>query len=250
MDLISGCPFWLLKNGLLATYPALAEHLECEIAIVGGGITGALLGHHLTAAGVNAVVLDRRDIGFGSTGASTSLLQYEADTPLHQLKRVVGEHAAVRSYQLCRGALATIAQLASQLPDPCGFAPKQSLYFASRSRDVAGLKREYDARRQAGFAVEFWSRRRIAAESSFPYTAAILSSDAAQLDSFRFTHGLMQQAIARGLRVYDRTEVTGWRRRGQTLDLRTRRGPRVRARRLVIAAGYEAQPYSLTCLGD
>src|SRR5688572_16202289 len=101
MDLISGCPYWLLKNGLLGAYPALAEHVECEVAIIGGGITGALIGHRLSEAGVNAIVLDRREIGFGSTGASTSLLQYEADTPLHQLEHMVGERVAVRSYQLC-----------------------------------------------------------------------------------------------------------------------------------------------------
>ena len=50
-------------------------------AVIGGGITGALIAYHLTEAGCDTVVLDRRDIGGGSTSASTSLLQYEVDTP-------------------------------------------------------------------------------------------------------------------------------------------------------------------------
>jgi glycine/D-amino acid oxidase-like deaminating enzyme len=243
MDLISGCPFWPLKNGLLDTFPALRDNLECEVAIIGGGITGALVGDSLTEVGVNAVILDRRDIGFGSTGASTSLLQYEADMPLCRLSRLVGETAAVRSYQLCCSAIAKLADLVRQLPDTCSFEWQQSLYLASSARDIAGLKAEYEARREAGFAVEYWPRRKIAAESSLPHRAAILSQDAAQFDSFRFTYRLLQRSVARGLRVFDRTTVTGWRRVRTGFELRTDRGACVRARRLVIAAGYEAQPY-------
>jgi choline dehydrogenase-like flavoprotein len=51
-------------------------------AIIGGGITGAAIAHELTLAGCAVVVLDRRDIGTGSTSGSTSLLQYEIDVSL------------------------------------------------------------------------------------------------------------------------------------------------------------------------
>jgi len=41
MDLVSGTPFWTLKNGLLHAYPSLQSHLKCDVVIIGGGITGA-----------------------------------------------------------------------------------------------------------------------------------------------------------------------------------------------------------------
>ena len=43
--------FWLLKNGLLHTYPSLKENLQTEIVVVGGGITGALTSHALVEGG-------------------------------------------------------------------------------------------------------------------------------------------------------------------------------------------------------
>ena len=85
MDLRSGHPFWLLKNGLLADYPSLKHDESCEVAIIGGGITGALVAYYLTKEGVETVLVDKRDIGAGSTAASTALLQYEIDTELHDL---------------------------------------------------------------------------------------------------------------------------------------------------------------------
>ena len=85
MDLRSGYPFWLVQSGLVNTYPSLAADIRCEVAVIGGGITGALVAYHLVQAGIDTVVVDKRDIGWGSTSASTGLLQYEIDTPLHQL---------------------------------------------------------------------------------------------------------------------------------------------------------------------
>ena len=62
MDLRSGHPYWLLKNGILADYPSLKHDESCEVAVIGGGITGALVAYHLTREGVETVVVDKRDI--------------------------------------------------------------------------------------------------------------------------------------------------------------------------------------------
>jgi glycine/D-amino acid oxidase-like deaminating enzyme len=139
MDLMSGYPFWPIKNGLIASYPVLKQDLSCDVAIIGGGITGALLAYYLTEAGCDAVLVDRRDIGGGSTSASTALLQYEVDTPLFQLIDMVGREQAVRSYMLCLEAIGKLARLIDELDDDCGFEPKHSLYLASRRRHVADL---------------------------------------------------------------------------------------------------------------
>ena len=66
-DLRSGRPYWLVRNGLVQSFPALDRDITCDVLIVGGGITGALVAHHLIEAGVSAAVLDKRDIAWGST---------------------------------------------------------------------------------------------------------------------------------------------------------------------------------------
>ena len=75
MNLESGYPYWTVKNGLLGVYPALKADERCEVAILGGGITGALIADHLSSAGIDVIVLDKRECGWGSTSASTALLQ-------------------------------------------------------------------------------------------------------------------------------------------------------------------------------
>src|SRR3546814_6085318 len=73
----------------------------CSSDLLGGGISGALIADELAAHGHEVVVIDRRDVGWGSTAASTALLQYEIDTPMTELARRHGEADAVLAYRSC-----------------------------------------------------------------------------------------------------------------------------------------------------
>jgi ribulose 1,5-bisphosphate synthetase/thiazole synthase len=63
VDLKSGYPYWTVKNGLLANYPALREDVVCDVVVVGAGITGALIADRLVRAGFDVCVIARhRDV--------------------------------------------------------------------------------------------------------------------------------------------------------------------------------------------
>lgn len=241
MDLKSGYPFWQVHDGLIASYPPLERDVSRDVAVIGGGITGALVAHALTDAGIPAVLLDRREIGWGSTSATTALIQYELDVPLHRLARTIGEERAVRSYHACRRAVETLGELVAGLDDPADFQSLPSLYLASRPRDVPALERECEWRRRGGFEVELWSGGRIAEEFSFRRAAALFTEPAGQVNPYRLTHALLRRAAGRGLLVHDRTAVRSVRRvrGGGGFRLGTDRGAEIRARRVVFATGYE-----------
>ncbi|HET7537688.1 MAG TPA: FAD-dependent oxidoreductase [Candidatus Didemnitutus sp.] len=240
MKLVAGNPFW---SGKAATphYARLRRSLECDVVVLGGGITGALVTHALAEAGVAVVAVDKNEIGGGSSSASTGLLQYETDLPLYRLMRKIGTAAAVRCYRLNREAVEGLARLVDRLPDRSDFAWRGSLYGASKPQHVAGLKREFAARRRHGFAVEYWDRRRVARESSLPFSAALVSSCAAEVDSYRLTHALFAAAVARGARVFAHTAVKRWENAGGKVIVHAA-GHRLTAHHLVVASGYEGEP--------
>lgn len=239
MDLVSGRPFWPIKSGLLHSFPPLQEAATCDVAVIGGGITGALVAHQLVQAGVDALLLDKRDVGFGSTAASTGLVSYENDVPLYRLIEKVGEQNAVRSYRLSREAVHELGALHRRVAEDSGFAWRESLYLASTKRDLLGLRREYETRRRQGFEVEWCSKADLARTMTLPHWGGICMADAAQIDTYRFTNALLARATRRGLRVFDRTAVAAIHPKARGLELVTARGSRVRARQVVVATGYE-----------
>lgn len=245
MDLLSPSPFSPILHGLPSDYPALETDVSCDVAIIGAGVTGALAALHVAEAGLSTLVLDRRDVAHGSTAGSTGFLQYEIDVSLTQLTRKIGEPDAVASYHACRDAVRHIGALVRRLKLKADFAPRSSLLLASRPREVAALRREYDARVRAGFSVDWWDRRKVASASTLPQAAAIFSpeGEAAEIDAYRFTHALLAAARAAGALICDRTAIKHTQHTTRGVVLTTDRGARVRARHLVIAAGYEADAF-------
>ncbi|WP_334178802.1 FAD-dependent oxidoreductase [Pseudoxanthomonas sp.] len=240
MDLKSGYPFWAVSNGLMQAFPRLAADQRCDVAVIGGGITGALVANELAGHGFDVVVLEQRDIGWGSTSASTALLQYEIDTHLVDLAKRHGEADAALAYRACADAIDQLHDVASAWRD-VGFARNRSLYYASRRRDVHALEEEHAARERHGLAVELLSAARVREDYGFDAPAALLSTQAARVDPYRLTHRLLQRLQKRGASVFDRTRVEDVKATSRGVTLRTDTGMSVRASHLVIAAGYASQ---------
>jgi len=243
MELTSDYPFWSVLNGLPASFPALDTDLACDIVVVGGGITGALAAFHLADAGVHTVLVEKRDIGTGSTCGSTGLLQYEVDVLLHQLVNRIGLKNAVRSYQLCGEAVTELGSLIRRLKIDCGHEPKPSLFLAREPGDVPSLEKEFELRRQAGFELEFWSQSQIERHYPFSRPAGLFSELGGQVDPHKLTHGLLAAGCRRGLKVFDRSPVTSLKPTSKGICLTTAAGHTVKAKRAVIACGFESKAY-------
>ena len=173
MNLTSGHPFWSVNNGLSRNYPSLQRDVACDAVVIGGGITGGLVAVHLAEAGVKTIVIDKRDIGTGSTSASTALLQYEIDVPLRDLIKKVGSVAATRSYQLCHEAIGKLERLAVRLKIDCGFERKPSLFLARHQREIPDLREEFLLRRKRGIELEFYDAPAVRARFPFSRPAAL-----------------------------------------------------------------------------
>lgn len=240
MDLKSGYPFWAVSNGLMQAFPRLEADHRCDVAILGGGITGALIADELARHGFDVAVLEQRDIGWGSTAASTALLQYEIDTHLVDLAKRHGEADAALAYRACADAIDRLQEVASAWRD-VGFARNRSLYYASRRRDVGSLEEECVARQKHGLEVELLSSGRVRDDYGFDAPAALLSRQAARVDPYRLTYRLLQRLQKQGVSVFDRTRVEDIATTTRGVTLRTDTGLTVRAGHLVVAAGYASQ---------
>ncbi|MEO8429217.1 MAG: FAD-dependent oxidoreductase, partial [Verrucomicrobiota bacterium] len=231
MNLTSSHPFWSINNGIPVTYPSLQRNVSCDAVVIGGGITGALAAFHLADAGVKTLVIDQREIGTGSTSASTALLQYEVDVPLRELIKKVGPADAARSYLLCRSAIGKLERLAARLKIKCGFERKPSLFLARHQCEIPEFRQEFALRRKIGFDLEFFDMGEIQDRFPFSRPAALYSQDGGQVDPHRLTHGLLAAGKQRGLEVYDRTKLVGMEESRRGVRITTEGGRVISARR-------------------
>jgi glycine/D-amino acid oxidase-like deaminating enzyme len=240
MDLKSGYPYWAVKNGLMQAFPQLEQDRRCDVVVIGGGITGALIANELATHGFDVVVLEQRDVGWGSSAASTALLQYEIDTHMIDLARKYGEADAALAYLACADAIDRLGEVAAPWRD-VEFARNRSLYYASRRRHTRELKEEGALRARQGLQVEFLERDALRGQYGLDAPAALLSRQAARVDPYRLAHRLLQRLQRAGAGVFDRTRVEDIQATSRGVTLRTAQGQTVRAGHLVMAAGYASQ---------
>lgn len=240
MDTKSGYPFWVLANGLLPSYPRIERDERCDVAIIGGGITGALIADELSRHGHDVVVIEQRDIGWGSTAASTAMLQYEIDEPMRALADRYDELTAALAYTTCVEAVEGLIRLARDLGD-VGLKSTGSVYLASTPRHLPQLAEEQALRTRYGLPSKFLSAAAVLERFEITAPGALYSNTAAVVDPYRFTCRLLARVHRRGTRIYDRSRVERMEPTSRGVTLHTDQGCRIRAGHLIVAAGYEGQ---------
>ena len=238
MELTAGYPYFLIKNGLLYGYPKINSNEKTEVLIIGGGISGALSAYACVEAGLEVILVDSRSIGLGSTCASTSLLQYELDIPLHQLKEKIGVTAAESAYRLCGDAIGELIDI-MQKTGFGGFEKNSSLFFTTHSKEKDFIQTEWAARRDAGFEVNILTATEMKERYGLIAEFGILSELAASIDTYALTHHLLQYSMKKGLQVYDRSKVVSMDHETNSVRVKMENGFTVNAGHVINATGYE-----------
>jgi glycine/D-amino acid oxidase-like deaminating enzyme len=233
--------YGFVKNGILESYPSLRnEKAEAQIVVIGGGITGALVSHALMELKYNVLLIDKRDIGMGSTAASTSMLQYEIDVPLYELSEIIGEKDAVICYKAGVEALDKLKDLILTNKIDCDWQPKRSLQIAHTGKKAGRLKKEFDIRQRHLTGVDWLESGKIESDYGIKNYGGILSEKAGSIDAYKLTHRLIKHNHLRGMKVFDNTEIIKMDFDPKAPVIYTANNGMIKCEKVIFCTGYES----------
>lgn len=187
-------------------------------------------------------VIDSREAGWGSSSASTALLQYEIDTELQDLAKQYGEADAVLAYKSCEKAIGSLHKIAKALRG-IDFQPMQSLYFASRWHHHSRVENEGQLRKANGFKLEILDRNALQDRFGIDASVGLLTPVAAQTDPYQFAHRLLRRVDRQGGRIHARTALASFKPTRGGVRVETDDGVMIFCKHLIFAAGYESQTW-------
>lgn len=238
-DLRTGTPVWLPDGARGGLGERPQDSIAADVAIIGGGVSGALLADAALMAGRSVVALDRRGFALGATAASTALLQFEIDTPLTHLTERIGKDRAARAWWRSAAAVDALRGRIEDLGLRCGFRPRHVAYLPGNLLDNAGLRLEAEARARIGLRSRHVGAKELRELTGIERPGAIWSAGAAELDPVKLTRGLWRTAAERGARLLAPADVLDIAPTRQGVTLSLAGGIEVKAKHVALATGFE-----------
>ena len=201
-----------------------------DVVIVGGGIVGSSIAHHLTAAGCRKVTIIERESaqGKGSTGKSMGGVRAQFSTPVN--------------VQMSLYSIPFYASFDERLGYPCDYRPQGYLFCATSDQHMAYLRTNFEKQVAMGLKdVRLLAGDEIRA--TFPQLRGddIVGGSFCGTDGFVDPYsamiGFMTSAADHGAQLWKNTVVTAIERdRNGITGVQTSRGS-VATRRVVNCAG-------------
>ena len=238
-DLRTGASVWEAGGAPRPLAARPMRDMVVDVAVIGGGVTGALVADAMLQAGRGVAAFDRRGFVQGSTAASTALLQFEIDQPLTLLSERIGAAKAARAWWRSAQAVEHLRTRVEDLRLHCGFRSRDAAYLPGNVLGLADLKREAAARQRIGLRSRFIGSDELHRLTGIEKRGAIWSRGSAEVDPVRLARGLWQSARARGATLHAPVEIVDIMPGRRSVTLATADGAEVRAKVLVLATGYE-----------
>ena len=227
-------PFWLAQPGAPEPGPPLETDEKADLVVIGGGLTGLWAALLAREAGQEVVLLEGERIAFGASGRNGGFMDASLTHGIENgVARWPDEMGQLE--RLGRENFAAIKEAMGRHGIDAGFEETGELSFATAPYQAEYIPEIVATARAHGWPAEALTADQAQAEVHSPtyHGAAFLPEGRGLVDPARLAWGLAAAARAAGVRIYERSPVTGLERDGA--GVRATAGAAVRARRAILA---------------
>lgn len=220
-----------------ALLPPLSDDLDCDVCIVGGGVTGVSAALHLAERGMRVVLLEAREIGWASSGRNGGMMTAYADIDPAVLDKALGREHADRYWQLADRAQENLHQVIDRYRIDCEL--KSGALTAANTQGqferLAANLPAFSARHPLRGAEMLGRAQMRECVGTDIYAGGLLMPRLPSLHPLKLTRGLATAAQKAGARLFEHSQVTGYSEdtEGVRVDCANRQ---VRAKHLLLAS--------------
>lgn len=232
--------YYTANAGVRRAYPALEGDARCDVAIVGGGLAGLSAAIDLRTRGLDVVLLEAHQVGFGASGRNGGQAIHGLACDQEVIEQQLGLDEARRIWGMSIEALALLKQRIAEHRIDCDWQDgylslatslrkgQELMAWAERMETVYG----YPQQRISPADLPSWI-------SSPRFHSGVHDSQSGHLHPLKYTLGLAQAAASAGVRIHEGSAVQAL-LQGPTPTLRTTRG-QVRAKQVLLAGNVYLQ---------
>lgn len=217
-------------------YERLMDAISADVVVVGAGFLGLSSALHAAEAGLDVVLLESQQPGFGASGRNTGFVVPSLKTSLGpaEVAAALGADYASRLLKLVAGSGRTVFDLITRHDIDCGAIQNGWLQPAHSHAAETLLHGRMPRLLDAGVDAQWMDREEMMKRTGLPSLhGGIRVASGGQITPLAYAHGLASAANAAGVRVFGDSAVTSIEPDRQGWRLQTN-GGEVRARRVLM----------------
>ncbi|BAI74341.1 FAD-dependent oxidoreductase (plasmid) [Azospirillum sp. B510] len=224
---------------------ALTGPLTADVVIVGAGYTGLSAALHLAESGVDTVLVEAVEIGFGGAGRNVGLVNAGMWVMPDQLVSTLGPVHGERLIELLGDAPRSVFDLITKHGIACEDERNGTLHCGVGTAGLRELEQRAAIWRKRGAPVRLLDARETAEKvGTEAYSGSLLDLRAGTIQPLAYARGLAAAAIAAGARLFTASPVRSADRSGGKWMVRTPGGS-VTADWVVVATdAYSVGPWA------
>lgn len=203
---------WYAASAVADTdYPRLEESLDVDVCVLGAGITGLSTAIHLAERGYSVAVLESRRVGWGASGRSGGQMIFGFAREQSWIVHLTGRADAHTLWSCSLDGLDLLRALVRRYDIHCDLVHGQ-IHTAISARQTRELQTwQADLEHNYGYgSLTYLNREQVGERiASERYRAGLHDSNSGHLHPLKYTLGLARAARSLGVRIFERSEVTG-----------------------------------------
>lgn len=212
-------------------YGELASDRQADVVVIGGGLIGLTAALLLADEDAEVVLLEAGRIGSRTSGSTTGKVTSQHGLLYAELVDRHGRDKAAQYAEANQAAMEQVVDLADSLDIDCELTRSPSFVYSADPAKREVLRQEAEAALSLGLPASFVD----AAEVGLPADGAVRFDDQVQLHPTRYLAGIAAAVTDRGAQIFENTRAVEVEETGDLVEVRTERGPVVRARHVVMA---------------
>ncbi len=184
-------------------YKSLNENIECDILIIGGGISGILLAYMLKDSHKKVVLVEAKKIGSGVTTNTTAHVTSQHDLTYYRYSEIFGLYKMEKIYNANQDAIKGIKKIINDEKINCNFKDISSIAFANNQKTINEMIKEYDVLKKINAAnISLLDK----SNEKIKYKKALKSDNQAIFHPLQFINGVIN-SLDNNINIYENTRI-------------------------------------------
>lgn len=215
------------KDNLFKNYPILRDDKECDILIIGGGITGVSILYHLRNSEYKVILCEQNKIGHSVTGSSTGKLTYLQNDLIDKIKKTFDKNTAIKYINSQKEAINLALNIIKNDKIECDLVKTPSYIYTNKDSEVEKIIELEKFLNNCG--IKTYKNNSILVESKYMFNV----EDTYMFNPLKYTYGLIKEDDE----IYEKTSIKKIEKVGASYICYTDKN-KIKTKYVVIASHY------------